>query len=256
MRKGIRFMLAILLAALVPVGAMASGAAEGPVVVHEGASVLCIREMMALDTASMTVADFNEAIQALSAAAGMSVFEAISDAYAHYVVFDDGGEYMGTRFTDPALEAFMDTTLSYSAQEIFGEPVHLGSVMRMTMPGMTAPALAEMRDGMTAAEWDGFFEENIAEIRVFPVVTYAIEAVLADPGTLLVAERDGRINEAHARIAALVLGLDEGTAGSAGLTELLAAEFDAISADLSDEKIAMACQLQGVEQDIGQLAGE
>ncbi|MDL2294434.1 hypothetical protein LJC60_07380 [Ruminococcaceae bacterium OttesenSCG-928-D13] len=223
-------------------------------VVHEDESVQLIRSMMSLDYSSMTISDFNETIQAKCADADTDIFQVISDVYDHFTVYDDAGEFVGTVFTDRELEAFMETTLAYSAQEIFGEPVHLFNISYMTTPDLTAKQLYQMKEQMSFDEWNAFFEEHIAEINTFPAFFYSIEVEIADPDTLLVSERDSRINDARASIVSYFIELDKETAAAETLWDTLALELEAISAKYSDSHISVECsvhELEELEQDFG-----
>lgn len=158
------------------------------VVVHEGQSVQIIRSIMELDYSSMSVTEFNEAIQMLCKDADTTVFDVMSDAYDHFSVYDESGEFVSVTFTDEDLESFMRTTLSYSAAEIFGEPVHMGNIMYMTMPNMTAEEFSLKREQMATDEWERFYQDNIANISIFPILSYEIVADIPDFQALLVSE--------------------------------------------------------------------
>lgn len=217
--------------------------------VHEGESVQLIRAMMCLDYASMTVAEFNEKIQAMCAEAGTTIFEVLSDVYDHYAVYDEEGEFVATVFSDYDLEVFMETTLSYSAQEIFGEPVHLGSVMYMTLPGYTAKELYQKKEQMSFDEWDSFFEEHIAEINIFPTLFYSIEADIANAEKLLISDRDGKLNDAQESIISFFVGLDEDVARAANIEDVVRLELEKISAQKSDISMSLICGIQGLERE-------
>lgn len=241
-RKWVAMGLAVLMCLCV-----AGGMAE---IVHEGEAVLLVRDMMALPYRSMTVAEFNLAIQRLCADAGTDVFAVISDVYDHYYTCDDAGEFVGFVFSDRELEVFMETTLAYAAQEIFGEPVLLGSVMYVTLPGMTAVEVYEERERMAADEWAAFFEAHIEEIAVFPVLSYAIEEEIADEKALLVVERDRRMNGARDAIVSALLGLSEEEAAAEALWDVLEEAFERISAAFSDGEMTVVCRIQGLERDM------
>lgn len=234
--------------------ASAEGHAPSPAgadtAVNENASVQLIHSMMALDYRSMTVSQFNEDIQALCADAGTTVFQVISDVYDHFSVYDEDGVFVDTIFPDRELESFVQTTLEYSAQEIFQEPVHTGSIMYMTMPGVTATELHGKKEEMPREEWNRFFEENIGDISIFPVLTYSITEAISDPETLLIAERDDRLNDTQASIANFFLGMDPEDALEETLWDRIESEFDSISAEHSDDKITISCQIQGLERDM------
>lgn len=219
-------------------------------VVDEDKSVQIIRSMMELDYPSMTVTAFNEAILMLCTNADTTVFEVISDAYEHFSVYDESGEFISIMFKDRDLESFMQTTLSYSAAEIFGEPVHMGSVTYMTMPDMTATELSQKRMQMQPDEWERFYEQNIADISIFPVLSYEIKADIPEPGTLLVSERDDKLDDIHTSIQAFLLGLDAERASAEALEDDVLAEFERLSAIYSDDKMAVECQIQSIERDI------
>lgn len=219
-------------------------------VIHEDKSVKIIREMMKLDTASMTVSDFNTEIQQLCQDSGTTVFEVISDAYDHFGVYNDDGQFMYYMFSDDELETFIQTTLSYSSQEIFGEPVHMGSVSYMTMPNMTAAQMAQKEAEMPTDEWEQYFTENIADIQIFPVLSYEIETEIQDPETFLISERDDRINNAKTAIADFILGLTIDEVSEDNLEQRIQAEFEIIPAAGSDEKFAVACRIQSLERDV------
>ncbi|MDL2238009.1 YobA family protein [Christensenellaceae bacterium OttesenSCG-928-K19] len=221
-------------------------------IVHEDESVQIIRSMMNLDLTSMTVADFNERIQAMCVEADTNVFEVISDAFDQFGVYDDTGEFVGTVFSDRELETFMQTTLSYSAQEIFGEPAHLGSIMYMTLPGFTAKELHQKKEQMSFDEWNSFFEEHIAEINTWPVLFYSIEADIANPDTLLVSDRDSRIDDTHAAIIDFVIEMDEETAKADNMEDIVNTEFEKISDQQSDSQISIKCSMQGLERDLAE----
>lgn len=221
-----------------------------PNVVHQDESVKLIYSMMELDYASMAVAEFNETIQTLCEDADTTVFQVISDAYEHFAVYDDSGEFMYHLFSDHNLEAFMQTTLSYSAQEIFGEPVHLGTVTYMTMPDMTAMDVFQKREQTQPDEWERYFQEMIADISVFPVLSYAIETNIPTPETLTVSERDSRINDIQAAIRKLLLGMDKEAVSAENLWDVIEAEFEMLSVEFSDAGIAVKCRMQGLERDI------
>lgn len=234
-----------------PPPASSDVSADGtPNIVHEDKSVKIIRSMMELNYASMTVAEFNETIQTLCADADTTVFEVISNAYDHYSVYDDSGEFMYYLFSDHSLETFMQTTLSYSAQEIFGEPVHLGNIMYMTMPNMTAMEVSQKREQMQPDEWERYFEEHIADISVFPVLSYAIEANIQDPGAIMVSERDSKINDIHSAIKEFLLGLDAEAVMAETLEDDILAEFERLSTMYSDDKMMVECRIQSIERDI------
>lgn len=255
--KVLSIMLAMILA-MVPMTASAAISPAGAerTIVHEGESVLLVREMMALDYEEMTVAQFNETIQKLCADAGTNIFEVIVDAYSHYATYDATGTYVGTVFTDKALKAFMQTTLEYSAQEIFGEPVQTGSIMYITMPGVNAMEMHNRIAEMADAEWHEYFEKHIAEITIFPVLSYAIEVTQADPDTLLVGARDSRINGTIAAINNLLLAMDEDAVRAETLWDTLEAAFERISAEQSDDEIAIVCKIQGLERDVAGIEAQ
>ncbi|MGF7012156.1 hypothetical protein M2146_002710 [Lachnospiraceae bacterium PF1-22] len=220
-------------------------------VVHEDESVQIIRSIMKLNYETMTVTDFNAEIQAICADAGTNIFEAISDMYDHFAVYDDAGEFIGTVFTDRDLEAFMDTTLAYSAQEIFDAPFHLFNVAYMTTPDLTAKELYQMKEQMSFDEWSAFFEEHTAEINTFPAFFYSMEVEIADPDTLLVSERDSRINDAQASIVNYYIELDEETVAAETFLDTLALELKAMSEKYSDSHITVECSVQELEYDVG-----
>lgn len=213
-------------------------------------AVQLIRSMMELDYADMSVADFNQAIQQICADADTTVFDAISYTYDYYAVYDDTGVYTGAVFTDRDLERFFKTTLSYSSQEIFGEPVHMDSIMYMTTPDMTALELDEKKEAMQPEEWDHYFNENIQKFNMFPVLSYEIEAVVQDEASVTVSERDSRIDGIHSAIKEYFLGLTPEAAASETLEEELTAEFERLSVRNSDEKISIECRIQAVERDL------
>ncbi|MGI6153202.1 MAG: hypothetical protein ACOYJB_05115 [Christensenellaceae bacterium] len=221
-----------------------------PDVPREDASVQLIRSMMELDYAAMTVAEFNETIQQMCENEGTSVFEVISDAYDHFAVYDESGEFSGTKYSDIGLETFMQTTLDYSAQEIFGEPVHLDSVMYMTLPGKTAMETYRLMVQMQSAEWDSFYNENIADLTIYPILSYAVERNIPDPQTTLVAERDSRINNVRDSIRTFLLEMDEQAAMADNLQHVLEAKLQTISDEYSDSDISVLCTIQGLERDI------
>lgn len=219
-------------------------------VVHEDNSVQIIRSMMELDYSTMTVAAFNEAIQKLCGDADTTVFEVMSDAYDHFSVYDKTGEFVSIAFTDPNLEIFMQTTLSYSAAEMFGEPVHMGSVMYMTMPDMSAKELSQKRELMQSDEWEHFYQDNIADISIFPVLSYEIVANIPDSQALLVSERDDRLNHIHAAIQTYFLNMDAQTALAETLEDDVLTEFKRISTIYSDDKMIVECRIQTIERDL------
>lgn len=220
-----------------------------PTVVHEGESVKLIRTMMALDYASMSVAEFNETIQTMCTDAGTTVFEVISAAYDHFFVSDDSGEFMYFLFTDPELEAFMETTLEYSAQEIFGEPVHQKTVFYMTMPGMSAADMSKKHEQMRPDEWAQYVEENLADIRTLAVLLYTIEADIPNPESITVAERDAKINDTHATIQDSFLRMSPEAVLDDSLEPTLSAMFETLSAVYSDDKMSVGCQILSLERD-------
>ena len=219
-------------------------------VVHEGQSVQIIRSMMELEYSSMTVAEFNDAIQLLCEKADTNVFEVMSDAYDHYSVYDKTGEVVSVIFADSDLESFMKTTLSYSSAEIFGEPFHMGSVMYMTTPNMTAEELSQKRALMTTEEWGLYFKDNISDIRIFPVLSYVIETTTPDSQNILVSERDSRINNIHTDIETFVLSMDAEAVSEDTFEDDVLTEFERISMMYSDDKMSVGCEVQGVERDI------
>ena len=219
-------------------------------IVHEGESVQIIRAIMELDYNSMTVEEFNKTIQKMCSDAGTNIFEVISDAYDHFGVYNDSGEFVDTVFPDSELEHFMQTTLEYSSQEIFGEPVHLGSIMYMTTPDMSAKDLRQKKAQMSHDEWNNYFEENISEITVFPILSYSIEAGIANPDSLLVADRDGRINDTHTAIINFFTELDKETSMQENLWNIIELEFERISSQESDAKISISCMIQELERDM------
>lgn len=219
-------------------------------VVHEGQSVQIIRSMMELEYSSMTVTEFNETIQLLCKDADTNVFEVISDAYDHYSVYDETGEFLSVTFTDSNLESFMETTLSYSSAEIFGEPSHMGSVVYMKTPNMTAAELSQKRNLMTTEEWDLYFQDNIADISIYLVLSYVIEATTPDSQNILVSERDSRLNNIHAAIETFVFNMDTESASADTFEDDVLNEFERISMMYSDDKMTVECEVQGVERDI------
>jgi|GEM_PF-4193019 len=259
MRKTVSGIIIVLFAFLVLVGcsdktsppADSDKSADGtPNIIHEDESVRLIRSMMELDYASMTVAEFNESIQTLCADADTNVFEVISDAYDHFAVYNESGEFMYTMFGDSGLKTFMQTTLSYSAQEIFGEPIYLGSISYMTMPNMTAMELSQKREQMRTDEWERYFEEIIANISVFPVLSYEVEANTQDPGAILVSERDSKINDIHSSIKDFLLSMDTEAVMAVTLEDDILAELDRLSAMYSDDKMTVECRVQSIERDV------
>lgn len=242
-----------------PVSSSAPQASKAPETISSDAAsnatdekdaVQLVRSMMELDYADMSIADFNQTIQQICSEADTTIFDAISYTYDHYAVYDDAGVYTGTIFTDRELESFFKTTLSYSSQEIFEEPIHMGSIMYMTMPDMTALELDAKKEAMQPEEWERYFDENIQEINVFPVLSYEIEAVVQDEKSVTVFERDERINGIHSAIKAYFLGLAPEAAASESLEQELSAEFEALSAGNSDEKISIQCRIQAIERDL------
>ena len=228
-----------------------SDGSQSASVVNEDESVRLIRSMMGLDFVSMTVASFNETIQAMCAEANTTVFDVIPDVYDHFAVYDDTGDFVGTVFTDRELETFIETTLEYSAQEISGEPVHLFNVAYMTMPDLSAKELYQMKEQMSFDEWNAFFEEHIAEMNTFPAFFYSIEVGLADPDTLLVSDRDSRINDAQTSIVNYYIELDEETVAAEIFLDTLAFEIEAISEKHSDSHITIKCSVEELEYDVG-----
>ena len=226
----------------------AEGQNNGMTLVAE--PVRIIRSMMGLDYPSMTVADFNKSIQTICTEAHTDIFEVIVDAYDHFGVYDDAGEFVGTVFSDRDIEHFVNSTLSYSAQEIFGEPVHLGNIAYMTLPGFTAKELYEKKEQMSFDEWNIFFEEHIAEICTWPVLSYAIKVDIATPDTLLVSERDGNINAAQASIINFFVSMDKETAMANNLWDILEVEFATISTEQSNAGMSVSCRIQGLERDM------
>lgn len=217
---------------------------------NEDPSVQIIRSIMELDYSSMTVAEFNETIQLLCENEDTNIFEVMSDAYDYFTAYNDSGEFISVTINDHNLESFIQTTLTYSAAEIFNEPVHMGSVIYMTMPDITAKELSLKIEQMSLDDWDRFYEENISEISIFPALSYLIEADIPDSNALLLSERDGRLNEIHIAIKDYFLGLDTETVSSETLEENLLLEFERLSVFYSDEKIGVKCLIQDIESDI------
>lgn len=134
-------------------------------------AVQLVQDMMALDYNNMTVTAFNETIQQICTDAGTDIFAVIADAYDDYLDFDR------------ELDTFMRTTLNYSSQQLFGEPVHIGTASYMATPNTTAREMLEIENSMSAREWDKYFDGIIGEIEVLVVVHYEIAFEMTDPDT-------------------------------------------------------------------------
>ncbi len=91
---------------------------------------------------------------------------------------------------------------------------------------------------------------KIADISIFPVLSYIIEADIPDSEALLISERDGRLNDIHTAIKDYFLNLDTEAAASETLEEDVLAEFKRISDLYSDDKITVNCLIQTIEHDI------
>ncbi|NLW79265.1 MAG: hypothetical protein GXY32_07650 [Ruminococcaceae bacterium] len=115
---------------------------------------------------------------------------------------------------------------------------------------MTAVEVAQKKDEMPADEWDRFFDANIQDITVFPIVSYEIEATISNSETLLVSERDGRLNDIHAAIKAFLLEMKPETAAADTLEADVLAEFERLSALYSDDQITVDCRIQSIEREM------
>ncbi len=209
-----------------------------------------VRKMMELDYTSMHVAEFNRSIEELCNASGTNIFEVIAALYDRYLVDDVGNGLQYMLFPDVGLETFVDTTLEYSAQELFGEPVIQDQVSYQTMPSMTAADLAKKKQSMPPDEWAAFFQEHIAEINVFPVLSYSIEFLLPHPESLTVAERDSRLNHVRSGVRDYLLALSPEAVQAESLESDLSAELDRLSIAQSDDDMTIICTVQGLERNV------
>ncbi|MDL2237467.1 hypothetical protein LJC56_06525 [Christensenellaceae bacterium OttesenSCG-928-K19] len=203
---------------------------------QESKDVRLVREMMELDYANMTVAAFNEAIQEICEKADTNIFEVIANLY-------DGGLPH-----DRGLEVFMDTTLDYSSQQIFGEPVHLGNVMYMTLPGVTAKELAQKKAEMDTETWDVYFDENIADIQIRGTLFYEIEYGITDPKVLPVEQRDSRLNAVREGIEEFVLGMEEAEIEADTAWQAIETKLAQMTGEYSDDDMTVKCRVQNLER--------
>jgi hypothetical protein len=210
---------------ILTVGTGAVFAANGPASsgvpskAPEGGTVNLVRAMMKTDLKSATASGFNERIEEICQEGGTGVLE---------VIFEIKGIFNGKsagedELYDEEIKRFVETTLDYSGTEIYAErhkekAAHLGSVMRR-----------EADD-------------------IYPVVSYYIEAERTDIG-MTVAERDDRINAAHAAIKDYVRGLSTAEAQSDTLEENMRAELNKLAEAQCDGKMSIAYKIQSVERE-------
>ena len=76
------------------------------------------------------------------------------------------------------------------------------------------------------------------------------EAGIANPDSLLVADRDGRINDTHTAIINFFTELDKEISMQENLWNIIELEFERISSQESDAKISISCMIQGLERDM------
>lgn len=198
-------------------------------------SPLLVAKMMELDYGRMSVEEFNNTIQEICADAGTSIFDVIVDLYE-----------MEDELT-PNMIHFLRTTLDYSSQEIFGEPVYLGSSSYITAPGVTAREMWEKERDMEPADWDAYFDSIIADIEVYAVVHYEAHYSIADPGVLTVVQRDEILNGVRSDIQNFVIDQSEEDIEGEGMKETIEKELEKIAAAHSDENVTINCLLQMVE---------
>ncbi|MFV0399726.1 MAG: hypothetical protein ACK5LX_03785 [Oscillospiraceae bacterium] len=209
--------------------------------------VKLIREIMALDYQSMTVADFNSKITQMCEAEGTSIFAAMSDSYDHYTTYDDESNFAGIVFADPAMEAFIDTTLSYSSQEIFGEPVLSTSADYMTMKGMTAAEVLDKKREMGTEGWNEYFNNHLEDSELYISLYYTIENIIPDPSAITVAERDEAIDGVRIGMQDAFVELTEEAAQSDSLKESLQEKLDWLAGQYGSDTMQLVCKVDMVQ---------
>lgn len=218
---------------------------------NESEALKLVHDMMALDYETMSVGDFNTAIEKLCEDADTTVSAVYHDVSAE---FTTAGELYGPPdYGDEKLAGFMIATLQYSSTEIYAANTgdaaeHMGVVMYMTVPGMTANEVATTMAGDAEAAAK-FATENAETLNIYPLLTYFVEETVHDPSAVTVSERDERINSAHAAVKETFLSLGEDVIMADTLEENLLAEFERLSAAYSDDAMTVRCVIQGVERE-------
>lgn len=219
-------------------GPQTGGGSSSPAAVDPPDPIAIIEEMMALDYSEMTVTEFNEAIVELCEKQEQNIFAVIADAYDRQDTFERG------------FNAFMRSTLNYSSQEIFGEPVYIGHAAYITARGVTAAEMLQKEQEMDAAEYSSYIDGMIADIDLYVTILYNIEYDIADADTLLVAQRDSTLNGARAAIDEFVVGLSEEEILAGDIEQVLAARFEELSRQYSSEAMTVRYVMQDYENGI------
>lgn len=198
-------------------------------------SIALVRSMMALDYEGMSVAAFNDEIQRISDDAGKNFFEVVANAYEGYEGFDK------------ELDDFIRSTIEYSAQDIFGEPVYMGNASYRTTRSVTAADMLEKQRQMEPAAFSAYLDGILADIDIYTTVFYTLEFTIVDGEALLVSQRDAQLNGARAAVEDYVAGLSEDEIQAEDAKTRIAGQLEAIAAEYSSAGMGLRGELTSFE---------
>lgn len=215
---------------------------------EESESLRLLKEMMALDYPTMSVSDFNQSVQDIAAKEDMSIFEVISNIYDEGEVVDKNGAFITILLPDDTeLRDFLETTLNYSSQEIFKEPVHMAATAYITTANLTAEELRKKELSMTDVAWHDYFEGIVQDIELYTTLFYEIEFEVFEPETLLVSVRDARINAVQSDVEAFLLSMTPEEINAGDLQARIESKLNEISEEYSDDQVKISCRIQSLE---------
>lgn len=212
-----------------------------------------IREMMALDYADMTIAEFNTAIQDIARKHELTVFEVIAAAHDATALYDDNNEFIANVIEDQEVEAFLHMTLKYSAQDIIEAPGYLESIAYITAPNVTAKEMQEKKAQMTSAAYNAYLDGIVDEMTVHAEVFFQVEYLIPDPAELTVGQRDAKLNAIFSEMEAFVVAMSEDEVVAPDIEDRLTARLDELTEEYSDSSIHIICGLVDIE-DVGDMA--
>lgn len=199
-------------------------------------SLALVEQMMTLDYQNLTVEEFNQAIVQICDKADTNIFQVIADVYDQPEPLDrDTG-------------AFMHSTLEYSAQQLFGEPVYLGSVSYILTAGETAAGMLQKQQEMEPAAWDAYFDSVLGDITTYNTAFYEVDFNVLHPGQLLVAQRDDRLNALRAGMEEYVTGMSPEEMEAEGAADSITARLEELAAAGTDPDMELTARLQNLER--------
>lgn len=215
--KGLVLLMAVLVAAALP-----SLAEED-----------AISRMMALDT-GMTVSAYNEALEGISADAGMSVYEV-------------GDEVLGKLDTNDPVYLYLVGILANSQQEIYGQPYVDAAAFKMETETLTEQEISRQLLGRPKAVWLSFMLDNLKELSYAGIITYHVQYQIADPGAMTIAGREANLAVIEAAVQVYADGLEIESLFSTDIGDEIQAALTQVAETFSDSNMRYTLTLSGID---------